>query len=217
MCHVIARLKAAEDNSQQLPAERLHKILDAVMVTTSSSSTSPLPSSTASGADEKDQKILDFGEFRGRSFMGVFQNDKRYVDWCLTQLKEFVSYIQRNTAPRFGFMATDGGGSENGSIAILDLGCNRTCHGDRWLQQYMHAVDQHHYPLKPDHGGGFRGIGGSINTKGLRSLDVCFEIEDGMAVGEIDSMELEDSDAPLLLSISDQRRPRQNLQCTVPL
>lgn len=51
----------------------------------------------------------------------------------------------------------------------------------------MHAVDQHHYPLQPDHGEGSR-------------------IEDGMADGEIDSIELEDSDAPLLLFISDQRR-----------
>ena len=217
MCHVIARLKAADDNSQQLPAERLHKILDVVMVTTSSSSTSPLPSSTGSGADEKGQKILDFGEFRGRSFMDVFQNDKRYVDWCLTPTTE----SSRNSSPTssarllhvlalWQLMEED---LRMALIAILDLGCNRACHGDRWLQRYMHAVDQHHYPLKPDHGGGFRGIGGSVNTKGLRSLDVCFEIEDGMAVGEIDSIELEDSDAPLLLSISDQRRPRQSLQC----
>ena len=70
----------------------------------------------------------------------------------------------------------------------------------------MSTVDQHHFPLEPDHGGGFRGIGGAINTTGVRNLDVCFEIGDGMAVGEIDSIELENSDAPLLLSIPDQRK-----------
>ena len=88
-------------------------------------------------------------------------------------------------------------------LSVGDLRMNQFGLGlYRWLQRYMHAVDQHHYQLQPDHGAGFCGIGGSINTKGIRNLDVCFE----MAVGEIDSIELEDSDAPLLLSISDQRR-----------
>eukprot|EP00435_Cladocopium_sp_Y103_P068503 s292_g31.t1 len=80
-------------------------------------------------------------------------------------------------------------------VAILDSGCNKTCHGEKWLRRYMDTVDQHHYPLEPDHGGGFRGISGAINTKGTRSLDLCCEIADGKAVGEIDSIELEDSDA----------------------
>ena len=148
----------------------------------------------APDGDEKDHKPISFGQFRGRSFLDVYQNEKHYVNWCMNQqntnnrkLKEFVSYIQRKAAPRFGLMATECGESENDLIAILDLGCNRTCHGDRRLQRYMHAVDQRHYPLQPDHRAGFRGIGGSINTKGIRNLDVLFEIEDGMAVGEIDT------------------------------
>ena len=109
-------------------------------------------------------------------------------------------------------MATECGGSENDLIAILDLGCNRTCHGDRRLQRYIHAVDQHHYPLQPDQGAGFRGIGGSINTKGFRNLDVCSVLKLKMAWLLVKStasrIELEDSDAPLLLSISDQQRLR---------
>ena len=58
-------------------------------------------------------------------------------------------------------------------------------------------------PLEPDHGNGFRGIGGKIGTAGVRHL----QVEDGnMAVGDLKSVELEDSDAPLLLSIDDQRK-----------
>ena len=172
-----------------------------------------MPSTISPDMDDKDNKAISFGEFKGRTFKDVYDNEKPYVTWCLTQtetknrkMKEFVTYLQHKTNPRLGFMATSGGGTETDLIAILDSGCNRTCHGEKWLRRYMDTVDQHHYPLEPDHGGGFRGIGGSINTKGTRSLDVCFEIADGMAIGEIDSIELEDSDAPLLLSIADQRK-----------
>eukprot|EP00435_Cladocopium_sp_Y103_P074978 s140_g52.t2 len=213
-CLVVSRVKTSEDRCQQMSSGSLHRIIDAVCITMSESSTSLPQSSMASEIDEKDHKPCSFGEFRGRSFQDVLQTEPRYVDWCLNQtsttnrkLKEFINYIQRKRNQRFGLMATTtDGGSENDLIAILDSGCNRTCHGDRWLQRYMSTVDQHHYPLAPDHGGGFKGIGGAINTTGVRNLDVCFEIGDGMAVGEIDSIELENSDAPLLLSISDQRK-----------
>ena len=215
-CLVVARVKAAEDQCQQMSSGAMHRIMDAVCMTMSESMPSSQPSSMASQADEKDNKPLSFGEYRGRTFQDVLQNERKYVEWCLTQsatsnrkLREFINYIQRRCNPRFGLMATattTAGGSENDLIAILDSGCNRTCHGDKWLKRYMSTVDQHHFPLEPDHGGGFRGIGGAINTTGVRNLDVCFEIGDGMAVGEIDSIELENSDAPLLLSISDQRK-----------
>ena len=215
-CLVVARVKAAEDRCQQMSSGAMHRIMDAVCMTMSESMPSSQPSSMASQADEKDNKPLSFGAYRGRTFQDVLQNERKYVEWCLTQsatsnrkLKEFINYIQRKRNPRFGLMATTtttAGGSENDLIAILDSGCNRTCHGEKWLKRYMSTVDQHHFPLEPDHGGGFRGIGGAINTTGVRNLDVCFEIGDGMAVGEIDSIELENSDAPLLLSISDQRK-----------
>eukprot|EP00435_Cladocopium_sp_Y103_P028489 s298_g7.t1 len=212
-CLIVARVKADEGGCRQMNSAAMHRILDAVSSTMTSDATSAGASSLNPGLDNKDNKQISFGEFRGRTFKDVFENEPSYVQWCQTQgntnnrkLKEFVTYIQHKTNPHFGYMATSGGGSENDLIAILDSGCNKTCHGERWLRRYMDTVEQHHYPLEPDHGGGFRGIGGAINTKGTRSLDVCFEIADGMAVGEIDSIELEDSDAPLLLSISDQRK-----------
>ena len=48
-----------------------------------------------------------------------------------------------------------------------------------------------------------------MSTHGVRRLEVCFELENAsgsFAVGTIDSTELVNSDAPLLLSIRDQRR-----------
>eukprot|EP00435_Cladocopium_sp_Y103_P037566 s3523_g10.t1 len=209
-CLVVARVKADEDGCQKMSSASMHRILDAVSATMALNAPTSMPSATDPSMDEKDNKAIFFGEFRGRTFLDVFENEK---PWCMGQsetknrkLKEFVNYLQRKTNPRLGFMAMSGGGSEKDLIAILDSGCNKTCHGEKWLTRYMETVDQHHYPLEPDHGGGFRGIGRAINTKGTRNLDVCVEIVDGMAIGEIDSIELEDSDAPLLLSIADQRK-----------
>ena len=63
------------------------------------------------------------------------------------------------------------------------------------------------FRLSEDLGGSFRGIGGKISTNGVRHLHVSFELEDGgLAVGDLNSAELADSDAPLLLSVADQRQ-----------
>ena len=122
-CLVVARVKAAEDQCQQMSSGAMHRIMDAVCMTMSESMPSTQPSSMASQADEKDNKPLSFGEYRGRTFQDVLQNERKYVEWCLTQpatsnrkLKEFINYIQRKCNPRFGLMATattTAGGSEN--------------------------------------------------------------------------------------------------------
>ena len=107
-----------------------------------------MPSTISPDMDDKDNKAISFGEFKGRTFKDVYDNEKPYVTWCLAQtetknrkLKEFVTYLQHKTNPRLGFMATSGGGTETDLIAILDSGCNRTCHGEKWLRRYMDTVD----------------------------------------------------------------------------
>ena len=108
--------------------------------------------------------------------------------------------VERRKAIKWGkatWLWTPENPSETHLIAILDLGCNKTCHGDRWLKRYQVASGVDDVPLEPDHGNGFRGIGGKIGTAGVRHLQVSFELEDGnMAVGDLKSVELEDSDAP---------------------
>lgn len=62
----------------------------------------------------------------------------------------------------------------------------------------------------------FKGINGPVGTQGVRRLEIGFELEGehhDVAIGTLDSMELTGSDAPLLLSIQDQRR----LQLSVDL
>ena len=99
---------------------------------------------------------------------------------------------------------------ESHLLAILDSGCNRTCHGDRWMQRYQQAIgpDAPLCELRQSTSS-VKGINGQVNTSGTRRLEVCFQLEsqeDSFAVGTIDSTELCNSDAPLLLSIKDQRR-----------
>ena len=220
-CMVIARVKAEEHGAHHLSSDRLHKILEAVRLATAGAPTATgrIP---PDDRDEWDQRRLSFGEFKNRTYIDLYNSEKRFVDWCLQQashggkmargLKDFVTYVERKrhnppwSQTGLGLMALHGKSSENNLIAILDSGCNRTCHGDRWLQRYMQMVDRDQFPLDADEGGGFRGIGGTINTTGVRDMDVCFEIEDGMAVGNFQSVELEGSDAPLLISLADQRR-----------
>ena len=85
------------------------------------------------------------------------------------------------------------------------VGCNVTCHGDRWLQRYLQLTRQEELSLEADHGGGFCGIGGRVQTLG--TLNLCIGLAGGgLARGELRSVELAESDAPLLLSLEAQRR-----------
>ena len=77
------------------------------------------------------------------------------------------------------------------------------------MQRYMKATNQDisDYPVRQETCS-IKGISGNVSTQGIRRLEVCFELEDAhgtFAVGTLDSTELSNSDAPLLLSIRDQR------------
>ena len=79
--------------------------------------------------------------------------------------------------------------------------------GDRWLQKYLLVTGQDAPPLEEDQGGGFKGIGGGTKTAGARQLQLCLELASGgLAHGDLRSVELVDSSAPLLLSLEAQRR-----------
>ena len=98
-------------------------------------------------------------------------------------------------------------GPEQDLVCVLDTGCNVTCHGDRWLRRYVELTRQEMPELEQDHGGGFRGIGGRVQSLGVRELSLCLELAGGgLAHGELRSVELGDSDTPLLLSLETQRR-----------
>ncbi|CAE7536321.1 RE2 [Symbiodinium microadriaticum] len=95
---------------------------------------------------------------------------------------------------------------EHDLIAILDTGCNQTCHGDRWLERYVKATKQPLPEADTTTEVRIRGIGGQIRTSGTRKLPLILElVNGGLAQGDLTSTELLDSDAPLLISMQAQR------------
>ena len=67
-------------------------------------------------------------------------------------------------------------GSEDDLIAILDTGCNATCHGSQWYDRFIKATGAPEAHLDNIEGSNTRGIGGNMKVSGRRLLEVCFEL-----------------------------------------
>ncbi len=182
-----------------------------------------MPTPGSPGDHPDNRQLMNFGKYKNKPFWYAYTDDD-YVDWCLNNvsqqscrgLKKFAEYI-RERKRRSAFIAATQDGDESDErspvesdlVAILDLGCNKTCHGSKWFQKYLNAIGGHEdeYPLQVREGQGFVGIGGKIEVNGNRHMSVGFELcGGGIAVGTLVSTELKESDAPLLLSIADQRK-----------
>ena len=212
--------------------DELHMILDAASVSLNSMNSKPqvpvaAPTSTTTPSrsmahqhaeDTQGQKIIDFGKHKGKPFWYAYQ-DSSYVKWCLDQvnegssrsLKELVVYFKNRRSSATALMALDDeNAKEEWLLAILDSGCNKTCHGERWMSRYVKAVGSEDHVQKLNNEDSFiKGINGKVKTNGLKRLEIGFALDDGengVAVGTIDSVELAESEAPLLLSIRDQRK-----------
>ena len=77
-CQVVARVKADEDGCQQVSSAAMHRILDAVCATTAinAASTTAMAGKASYAMEDKDNKAISFGEFKGRTFMDVYENEK---------------------------------------------------------------------------------------------------------------------------------------------
>ena len=90
-------------------------------------------------------------------------------------------------------------------FAVLDTGCNNTCHGDRWMKRYaeIHGT----MPVPEEAEGKFRGVGGKVMVSCKRTIPMCMKsLDNELLPGTIVSIELENSDAPLLLSATAQQK-----------
>lgn len=150
-----------------------------------------------------------------KTVKGMYDNGKltssnltEFVQFYQCWLNKSVEDIEQARQESFkSFMALDDDGcdSENFLIAVLDTGCNNTCHGSRWMEQYLRLTGTD-APLEHS-SGKFRGVGGRVEVTGKRTIPVSFMLESGeCAEGCISSVELSGSDAPLLLSIHAQRK-----------
>ena len=145
--------------------------------------------------------------------------DESYVQFCLdekskgeaycTSMARFQSYCeqrrQRESREPVAYMVMEESTDEDeGLLMFLDSGCNSTCHGERWMRRYEelsgYTPEWTTRTVRP-----MTGIGGAINALGVRKLYVGLETMEGYKVpGEVSSTEIEDSNAPMLLSLQAQ-------------
>ena len=166
--------------------------------------------------EEYEHEIVQSGKHAGKTFEWVCINDNQYCkfiygkynagDLRCNSLKELAQYAHnRPPTSAKAFMAIKKDEiEEDCMVAVIDTGCNLTCHGSQWMEEYLRATGMD-IPLKSCDGK-FNGVGGKIKVKGLRTIPVTFSLEDGSeAQGVITSTELEGSHAPLLLSTKAQK------------
>ena len=156
--------------------------------------------------------VLYSGKHRGRTFGAVYDSYPDYCTWILSQgdqlsaksLVDFGRYIrlrknQEHDRRVQGYMAFEDNGSEDILLAVLDTGCNQTCHGALWMKRYMEHCGLEYQPLDQTTGRSLKGIGGPVRALGKRVLDISLQLADGtLAHGTVESTELADSEAPLM-------------------
>ena len=203
--------------------------------TASSMTSAPVPSSGAgvprrvpTGPDPRtislDQldswhdETLRHGAHQGRTFRVVADREKSYCKFLLGKFRqgalrdpsliEFCRYLElciSHGGTAFMVHQAHVVKSEDTLVAIIDTGCNNTCHGEKWLQNYMQLTG---IDLSLNQGSGsFKGVGGQVQVNGRREIPVMFRLQNGeLAKGTIHSTELKGSEAPLLLSMGAQKK-----------
>ena len=164
---------------------------------------------------------LQSGKHKGKKYGDVFEQFPDYVDWILSQggnlqaasLQNFDRYIRARKIKEHkeraqANMAVDAElPCESSLIAVLDTGCNQTCHGALWMKDYLEASGLPYEPLGDSMASSLNGIGGKVRALGKRTLHIAIQLADGsLATGTVESTELEGSTAPLLMSCRAQKQ-----------
>ncbi len=173
------------------------------------------------GPDEVDTHThhvatLKQGVHKGKSFLSLYQKENTYT---LSVMKKFQNghlkdpdlilycrYVAgRRSLDSVSYMSLqdeqseEAEGDDEEMYAIIDTGCNNTCHGSRWMEKYQRVMAVE-LPITEAEGK-LRGVGGRVRVSGKRVLLIKMNTTSGQEMpGTINSIELEDSDAPLLLS-----------------
>eukprot|EP00435_Cladocopium_sp_Y103_P018811 s2728_g4.t1 len=171
-----------------------------------------------------DGTVLYAGAYHGRTYADIFKSERSYAKTLVGKMHsgtlrdenliKFARYAARRlrqerdagsgSGSAYMVASEDAGGGDSRILAILDTGCNNTCHGDRWMQRFAEAHG--HLPELEDAEGKFRGVGGKVAVAGKRTIPMKMRtLDDEMIAGTIASIELQDSEAPLLLSAGAQQ------------
>ena len=165
-------------------------------------------------------KVIPCGKYKGKTRECAYQ-DAGYRRWVLDKItpesppdmNALRAYFEERLDADPGLfpqaymvLSQEPTGGEGDLIATLDTGCSQSCHGELWLQRYVQATGQCLPALETDVGPSFHGIGGAVQTAGMRTIPLVLEMINGQyAQGTLRSAELRGSHAPLLLSLAAQR------------
>ena len=101
--------------------------------------------------------VLQSGKYKGHAFEKVMRDYPEYADWIIAQtknlvevsLRQFRHYVglQRGRGPT-AYMVNEHPPSEDYLLAVLDSGCNQTCHGALWMKKFVEASGHEFCPLR---------------------------------------------------------------------
>ncbi len=176
------------------------------------------------------EKKMSTGAHQGRTYREIYEKELTYCKGLRTKLysgslkhaslREFARYAEARSFMKdekvaYVFMDEDEDAEEERLddlanfnptelVAVLDTGCNNTCHGDRWMEKFKTFCCEE--PALEVSEGRFKGVGGRVDVAGKRSLKIKMRsLDKEYLPGNITSVELCDSDAPLLLSTKAQK------------
>ena len=189
----------------------------------SASSTTKTSKGLPSEADiqEIGNKTFKAGAHKGKTYHEVFERESSYSRSMVSKMHsgavkdqsilEFARYVEaRNATNMHSYMSIlqpiqEEEDSSEPIVAVLDTGCNNSCHGDRWMARFQNMVGTEIKTEAAD--GRFRGVGGRVEVTCKRTIPVNMMTTDKQVTpGMITSIELQDSDALLLISSKAQKK-----------
>ena len=222
-------LEIQEEMGHSVPLSRLDKIYEKCKASVAKGLSAEASQSSAATKEEvktsraaeevSGDSIMTEGVHKGKKFSEIYDKEANYVKSMIAKcqsghlkseaIKKFADYaMQRKELEKYSraymFAGDEVLDDEFYMVAILDTGCNHTCHGQRWMERYMKSVGQH-FELEESYGN-FKGVGGKVEVKGKRTLTLNMKtLDEDFVPGMITSVELGNSDAPLLLSVKAQK------------
>lgn len=155
-------------------------------------------------------KVLKSGAHKGKNFKEVYEREVSYSKSMVAKMlsgalkdevtREFAKYVQtRIEVIPEAYMSIlqpieeEDDGTEP-IVAVLDTGCNNSCHGDRWMKKFQDMIGVEVKTETAD--GRFRGVGGRVEVTCKRTIPINMMTSDKQVTpGMITSIELQDSDA----------------------
>eukprot|EP00435_Cladocopium_sp_Y103_P032824 s1828_g8.t1 len=156
-------------------------------------------STTATG----DDTVMVSGTHQGKTFGWIFQHEASYTKMMISKNQSerlrdphLISYAlyaedrKRRGATSTAFMSQpqEDVEDEDYMLAVLDTGCNNTCHGDKWMEKYQQLIGRQLESQPAD--GRFKGVGGKVEVACKRVIPMqMLTVDQEKIPGSIASVE----------------------------